>query len=279
MTFDFRLWTLIGTAIGGLAGLGGFMLLLGNASSIEVIQTGRVGGIENIQTKISPQLVIDRRSAPVALIERMQTIDFAKRVAEKTGVNPFDLAAPQYGGKGRLRVRQIGDGLIEIRVKAANADTAVKIAVIAGELGISDDRTMMAPLRAKIEARIAELSHQRDTSLAVANALSTAALRAEPGDTLSLSSASEALAKTQIISDALWAIESGTVEPVSQDAAVFAEASLAKPILSHWWQAVLIGTFAGAAAGFAASRRNLKDLKDPAKLALAGQPTGRHHDP
>jgi hypothetical protein len=251
MTSDFRLWTLACGGIGGLAGLAIFILLLGNATSIEVIQTGRVGGIENIQSKISPQLVIDRKSAPVALIERMQTIGFAKRVADKTGVNPLDLAASQYGGKGRLRVRQIGDGsLIEIRVKAADPDIALKLAVAAGELGIADDRSMMAPLRAKIEARIAELSHQRDTSLAVANALSIAAFRSETGDTPALSSASEALAKAQVVSDALWAIESGAVEPVSQDAAVFAEASLAKPILSHWWQAALLGALAGAVAGF-----------------------------
>lgn len=250
----FRAWTVAGAAVGGLAGLGVFVALLGSATGVEIIQTSRVGGVETIQSKISPQLVIDRRAAPVALIERMQTLGFARRVAEKIGGDPLDLAASQYGGKGRLRVRQIGDGsLLEIRAKAPDADTALKIVATAGELGIADDRALMAPLRAMIGARIAELTHQHDSSLAIANALSNAALHSAAADTLALSSASEALAKTQIVADALWAVQSGAVEPVSQDAAVFAEASLAKPILSHWWQAVLIGAVAGAAIGFAAS--------------------------
>jgi hypothetical protein len=255
MTFDFvssatRLGTLVGAAVGGLAGLVSFVLLLNYASGIEIIQTARVGGMETTQLKISPQLVIDRRAAPLALIERMQTVGFAKHVAEKTGVDPLDLAASQYGGKGRLRVRQIGDGsLIEIRSKAADAETALKIVATAGELALAEERALVGPLHALIDARIAELSRLRDASLAIANALSAAIQ--ESKDATALSSASEALAKAQSASDALWAVQSGAVGPVSQDAEVFAEAALARPILSHWWQAALLGAFAGAALGFA----------------------------
>jgi hypothetical protein len=255
-------WTLGGFAAGGLAGLVLFVLLFRFASSIEIIQTTRVGGVETVQSKISPQLVIDRRAAPIALIERMQTVGFARRIAERVNIDPLELAASQYGGRGRLRVRQIGDGsLIEIRAKAADAPTALKIVATAGELAVADDKALMGPFHTLIETRVAELVRERDASIAMANALSSASHQNSnsSGEYMALSSASEALAKAQLAADALWAIQSGAVGPVSQEAAVFAEATVAPPILSHWWQAVLLGAFAGATLGFAIAlslRRN-----------------------
>lgn len=233
-----------GAAVGALTGAAIFAALFNHANGIAIIQTGRAGGLESGHSSIS-------RAAPVTLAERMQATAFAKRIAERVGVDPVDLASPQYGGNGMLRVRLIGDGtLIEITSRAADPETALKIVATAADLAVADDRAMMAPLRAMIASRIAELTRQRADIESLANAM--AARNLNPANYPEISAISEGLAKNRVVSELLWEAQSGAVAPASQDAAVIAQAALSKPVLAHWWQAVLLGMFAAASIGFMA---------------------------
>lgn len=235
-------WALAGATGGGVAGLAIFALFLNYATGIEIIQIGSVGG----------------QSAPMTLTERMQTTAFAKRVAEKIGIDPLELTLPQYGGSGRLGVRQVNNsGLIEIRSKASDPQTALKIVAAAGEIAIADDRAIMSPLQAIIDMRVATLSqlHADASSLAKVLPLGDPA---DPNYT-AVAAIADSLARTRIISDALVSAQMVAREPFSREAEVFAEAELVRPM--RWWRVAFFGAMAGAAIGFFASRFSLAETR------------------
>lgn len=246
---------LIGLAIGAIIGAILYKTVLGTTFAVTVIQAGRIGGAENTDIRVTPQLVIDRRSAPAVLIDRMQTPEFAKKVADMIG-DPsaaLMLAGRQYGGYGRLQARSVSDGtLVEIRVSLTDPAQALQAAAAASQLAIKADSDIFSALKLTYTKRIDALKSE----IANAQQLSSTIARSIESDPAAQTAATIAVAagrqeKVEQLNDALWSLERALMPPAAQESTVFAAPSLARPIVGHLWIALLAGAIAGAAAGYA----------------------------
>lgn len=251
-------WKLLisGALLGALAGFGSYYLAFGGTEAVAIVQAARVGGMESIETRVTPQLVIDRRSSPQLLIDSLQTLPFAEKVADAVSepTLALDLAARQFGGKGQLRARAISDGtLIEIRVRAANADAALKIVKAASELAVQSDDAVMAPLKTLAKQRLDRLEGQYNAALKLANLLGAAVSKIQDsgGDSqtnsIVLSAAASAQDRLSSAEQALWALQTGLSTPMSQDSGIFAPPAIVRPIISSPVISALVGMFGGLA--------------------------------
>ena len=264
---DWKLLSLF--SIGGAVLAGAlYAVALGGADAVVVFQAGRVGGIENIQTRATPSLVLDRRSVPQVLLERIQTRAFAKQIADQLQRPELvdDLPAPQYGGHARMRVRPIGDGSLgEIRVKAASAELALKIADLAARTADETDTATNAGLLALIRKRVAEVTSERAATLRIAEGLTAASEKSD--DSYVLMTAFDARNRVQAMTDTLWGLETGLVPPLAQNAEIFAAATLTSPVIKAWWAAALLGLLAGATLGYAVGLVRRRLATDPPEAA------------
>jgi hypothetical protein len=249
-----RVWLIAGATAGFAIGAGLYFVALSGSESIAVLQSGRVGGMESVQTKITPQLVVDRRGTPQLLIDLMQTPEFAARVATRAGMPSLalDLAATQYGGRGKLKTRPVSDGsLVEIRVRADNAVDAMKLGTAALSLGIEEDLATMSTLRSVLSDRVKELELEKQRLTALADSMihlqDDNSAQIEPR---ALDAAASVVNRLQSTNDNLWAIRTGLSRPMSQDSKVFTEVALTRPIVSSWWKAAVAGLLLGAFSVF-----------------------------
>ena len=246
---------LIGLAIGAIIGAILYKTILGSTFALTVIQASRMGGAESTDIRVTPQLVIDRRSAPSLLIDRIQTPEFARQIADVVGDPSLATTLPgrQYGGYGGIQARAVSDGtLIEIRVALADPAQALQVATAAGQLAIKTDSDMSSELRLtytkRAEALRAEIAAAQELATTMAHSVeSNPAVQTAA----TIAAAADRQAKVEQLNDALWNIERAMVPPASQEAAVFAAAGLARPIIGHLWIALLAGAIAGGAVGYA----------------------------
>jgi hypothetical protein len=271
---------IVSFALGGIAlAVALYSVALGRPDAVVVFQAGRIGGIENIQTRVTPSLVLDRRGVPQVLFERIQTRPFARQIADELGRPELadELPASQYGGRAKLRVRGIGDGsLAEIRVKAATPDLALKIADLAAKNAVAADIETNAALLTLMKKRIAELGAERAATLRIADALTEAAGKAD--NTHVLMTAFDARNRVQTMTDTLWALETGLVPPMAQNAEVFSAATLTSPVIKSWWAAALLGMIAGGALGYPAGLmwRRARAGSEPTSPGEMRPPATRH---
>lgn len=247
---SWRLVSIFAAAGAVVAGLL-YYFVISVSVAVAVFQTSRIGGLENVQAKVTPSLVLDRRAIPNILFERLQTRSFAEMIAKSLNEPELvdELPATQYGGKARLRVRGIGDGSLgEIRVRAKNPDLALRIANAVVQAAVATDQQNNAELLEIVNRRIEDIRTERLAMLKFADALSNTP--AIPDDGRVLLAAFEARTRTQSLNDNLWALETGRVYPMAQNAEIFAPAAIATPIIKHWWMAVLLGLIAGAGLGY-----------------------------
>lgn len=250
-------WKLvIGTAIAGaVVGSLLYTVTLSSVTAVSVIQSGRIGGLEDSQLRISPTLVVDRRSGPQQLVDKLETADFAKKIAEKIG-DPsvaLGLAGRQYGGDGKLKARQMSDGtLIEIRITLSDRQKALDAAAAAADLAIADDREMLLPIRAQYQAQVDLLTGALTNANSLSGALTKQAVTAAGSDTNLAEAASRSQQQLTDVAKQLNALKLGMLPPMSQDSAMFATAAVTRPVIKNWWVAAFAGAFAGGAVGFGA---------------------------
>jgi uncharacterized protein YfiM (DUF2279 family) len=248
-------WSIIIPAalLGAAAGIALYYAALSDVTAVAIIQTGRVGGVEENDNRITPQLVIQRRSGPQALSDRIITMEFAERVAKRIGDDTVadDLGARQYGGAGKLKSRQISDGtLVEIRASFRDRQKALAVVNAAAELAIEDDSSYLAASRAQFQRRLDGLRKDLADATNVADTL-----RSRIGNGSDNSSAAIVAAQKQVsdLQQRAFALQNDLSTPTSQDSGMFAKASISKPVVSSWLVAMIAGAVAGAAAGYAFS--------------------------
>jgi hypothetical protein len=246
---------LIGLAIGAIIGAILYKTVLGSTFAVTVIQAGRIGGAESTDIRVTPQLVIDRRSAPAVLIDRMQTPEFTTQVATMIGDPSAALimSGRQYGGYGRLQARSVSDGtLVEIRVSLTDPDQALQAAAAAGQLAIKADSDLLAELHKnyakRIDALQSEIAAAQKLASTIEHSIETDPAAQTPA---TIAAAADRQSKVEQLNDTLWSLERALMPPASQESTVFAAPSLARPIVGHLWIALLAGAIAGAAAGYA----------------------------
>lgn len=236
-----------GGLIGAAIGTAFFEIALSSSEAVAVMQAGHIGGMENVQTKVSPQLVVDRRGSPQLLIDQMQTQPFTLRVVERAGLTPDvagELAASQYGGRGKLRVRAISDGtLVEFRVRAGSAETALKIANAALSLAAETDAARLTPVHDLISNRIKNLEDE----IAKLRMVASVSQAPEQQPTAGV------VARLQNVEETLWGLKTALTPPFYQETAILAPAALARPVISFWWIAALLGLLAGGGLGLGLS--------------------------
>jgi len=248
------LGAVIGAAIGGLL----YKTVLSGTFAVTVIQAGRIGATESSEVRVTPQLVIDRRGAPDVMIDRLQTPEFAQRIADAIGDQSVvsSLAAIQYGGAGALKVRPISDStLVEIRVTLGDSAKALAVAGAAAKLALADDTAMLSPLRKSYTDRLDALHQQlTDAQSILQNFNKILEKTASDGGTptsVVVAAVSESQTKISNISRDIWSVQTALAPPSSQDSAIFAAPSLARPLLGSPWLALIAGALGGAAIAYA----------------------------
>jgi hypothetical protein len=240
--------------IGTIAGILLYWVVAAGSEATVVIQTGRVGGLETLQTRVTSQLNIERRSSPQMLLDKMQTPSFAKTVALKAGEADVatDFPARQYGGRATLRVRAIGDGsLVEARAMAKTDDLALKLAGLVADQAISEDQAMLSRVRALAQERIQIVEKERETLLALIDAMNSE--KDSSHDASFLAKSIDVRTQIHLLSESLWTIQAGLSPPMSQDTKIFSAPSLARPIIRFWWLAACAGLLGGIAFGYTIS--------------------------
>ncbi|OCJ06955.1 hypothetical protein A6U86_07630 [Rhizobium sp. AC27/96] len=248
------LGAVIGAAIGGLL----YKTVLSTTFAITVIQAGRIGATESSQVRVTPQLVIDRRGAPDVLIDRMQTPEFAKRVADAIGDQSVatSLPARQYGGNGALKVRPISDStLVEIRVTLRDSAKALEVAGAAAKLALVDDTAMLSQLRKSYDDRLDALHRQladaETISQTFEKTLQKITLDGGVPDNALAAAVTDSQTKVSSLSQDIWSIQTALAPPSSQESAIFAAPSLARPLLNSIWLALIAGALGGASIAYA----------------------------
>ncbi|WP_267555699.1 hypothetical protein [Rhizobium rhizogenes] len=239
----------LGLAIGGVL----YKTVLGTTFAVAVIQAGRIGGEQSQDTRITPQLVIDRRGAPQILIDRLQTPEFAKQIAESIGDPSLLQALParQYGGNAKLGVRVVSDGtLVELRVLLDDPQQALAVATAAAKLAMDADNEMLSLARDAYTQRIAELQKQAADQQMVSEKIIKALEQNETSSTL-LAAASESQSQLHSLSQAIWTLKTGSLPPAAQNSAIFTAPALARPLIRNLWLTLLIAATGGAALGYA----------------------------
>lgn len=225
----------IGAAIGGLL----YKTVLGETFAISIVQLGQV----------------DRRNAPDLLISKMQTPEFAQRIASIIG-DPgviSRLPARQYGGTGRLKVRPIGDGaLIEIRSNLGDQTKALAVVDAAANLALTDDNNMLSELRKSYADHLADLNQQLTDTKATLEYLNKA-LHGSIWKDATVTAMVQSQAKVYSLSQDIWSTETALAPPFSRDSTIFSTATLARPLLNSLWFALIIGSLGGAAVAYAVS--------------------------
>lgn len=238
----------IPTALAGLVlGIIIYAVTMSSNNAVALVRTGRVGNI-NTEEQRGP---LDRGSQ--FLMDKIQTYDFAASVAAKLGDPALtsDLAGRQYGGLGKLQVRQVGDGtLLELRITLSNAKRSVDVANAAAEQAVADDVAMLQPLRDLRKTQLATLQQQAAAATSLATALSKQTFDSSTQAVLLLTSASESQKTANDITSQLWRLQANLAAPASQDSAVISTARISRPVIRTWWIAAIAGALAGGAVGY-----------------------------
>jgi len=231
------LGAVIGAAIGGLL----YKTVLSGTFAVTVIQAGRIGATESSEVRVTPQLVIDRRGAPDVMIDRLQTPEFAQRIADAIGDQSVvsSLAAIQYGGAGALKVRPISDStLVEIRVTLGDSAKALAVAGAAAKLALADALHQQLTDAQSILQNFNKILEKTASDGGTPTSVVVAAV-------------SESQTKISNISRDIWSVQTALAPPSSQDSAIFAAPSLARPLLGSPWLALIAGALGGAAIAYA----------------------------
>ena len=248
---------LVGVVLGILI----YVVTISSNNAVALVRTGRVGNIEAEE----PRTSLDRGSQ--FLMDRIQTYDFAASVAARLGDTSLatDLAGRQYGGLGKLQVRQVGDGtLLELRVNLTDARRSVDVANAAAEQAVEDDVSMLRPLRDLRKSQLAALQQQAATATSISNSLAKQPFDTSTQAVLLLTAASEGQKTANNITAQLWRLQANLAAPASLDSAVISSARISRPVIRAWWIAAIAGALAGGAVGYflSLSRRQRQSSLD-----------------
>src|SRR5450631_3467418 len=248
---DWRV-VLAAAVIGAIGGALLYWMVAAGSEAIVVIQTGRVGGMEAPQTRVSSQLTLERRGSPQMLLDKMQTPWFAKKVAIEAGDADIaaDLPARQYGGSAALRVRAVGDGsLLEARIRAKTDDLALKLAGIVAGGAITEDQAILSGARSLTQERIRMLEKEREKLSALSDAMNSE--QDGPNrDPAFLVKLMDIRTQIHLVTESLWTVKAQLSPPMSQDTLIFSAPSLVRPFIRSWWIAASAGLLGGIAVGY-----------------------------
>lgn len=131
---------------GAVFGLVAYLWMFTGSEAVSIVEVGRIGSRE---VMIGKESTMTGSIEPVeVLVERMQSTEFARAVADDSGQEDAVRLLPstQFGGKGRLRTRVLKDGTqIEIRVWGVNDERALSLAGAVDSVLIKQHEKIFAP--------------------------------------------------------------------------------------------------------------------------------------
>jgi len=224
---------LAGALTGAVVGGALYFTFLSSSTAVAIMQTAL--------------LPIEHKKGSILLVEKLQTAETAKAIAETLGDPSLakQLPARQYGGQGRLRAREISSGtLIEIRVTLRDGEMAKKVAGAAAQIAVDQESKIFNSLR------IIDGGYQD----ALANQIGRAqklSVNAAPNSVLAAHAAAINQESLYKLNSELMRHKISMIEPMMFEPGIFANPIIAKPIISNLWVAVFAAAMAGCAIGYA----------------------------
>lgn len=197
-----------------------------------------------VQTVILP---IEHKQGSILLVEKLQTVETAKAIAETLGDPGLakQLPARQYGGEGKLRAREISSAsLIEIRVTLRDGEMATRVAGAAAKIAVDQDSKVFNSLQIIDADYQGALAYQIERAKKILVSTAPNSIQAANGTAINQENIYKL--NSELMRHKIAMIESMAYKP-----GIFANPNITRPIISNLWVAVLAAAMAGCAIGYA----------------------------